>query len=84
MKKIEDNEQVRIMLSKDALKQVDRFVEKIPNMKRAQLISNLVLMGLDDVKFLDNLGLLRAARVARAMVEGAAAAFKQEDLISEK
>ena len=78
--KKDDNEQIRVLIPRDALEQVDKFVSLIPNMKRAQLISNLVLMGLDDVKVLNSLGLLTASRVARAILTGAAEVLRKQDV----
>ena len=73
-----ENEQIRVLISREALEQVDKFADLIPNMKRSQLIANLVLMGLDDVKVLNGLGLLKASRVARAILTGAAEVLRKE------
>ena len=76
--KTEDNEQVRVLIPREALREVDRFVKEIPNMKRTQLLSNLILMGLDDVKFLNSVGLLKASRVARAICQSVADVYRAE------
>ena len=73
-----DGKQVRVLMSHEMLEEIDKFVCLIPNMKRTQLISNLVLMGLDDVRVLNNLGLLKASRIARAILSGAAEVLKEE------
>ncbi|MBL0716612.1 MAG: hypothetical protein JJV89_01065 [Desulfosarcina sp.] len=74
----------QIMIPQEAVERIDEFVTKIPNMKRNQFISNLVLMGLDDVKLLDGLGILKAAKIARIVIAGVADVFGNEGIESTK
>ena len=67
-KKKEDILYVKLGIPVKQIETIDVIVQKIPNMKRNQFINNLILMGLDDVKLLDSVGLVAGISFFRRMV----------------
>ena len=64
----------------EAGQKIDDLVKKIPHMNKTQLVSNLVMMGLDDAKMLDNTGLIKAAELGRVLILSITKAFKNVSL----
>jgi metal-responsive CopG/Arc/MetJ family transcriptional regulator len=62
-------EQITVQIDSDALKIVDRIRNKV-GLSRSELCSNLVIMGLDDAKLLDGIGLVSSAVYIRSLLEG--------------
>ena len=67
-KKKEDILYVKLGIPVKQIEKIDVIVKKIPNMKRNQFINNLILMGLDDVRLLDSVGLVAGISFFRRMV----------------
>jgi len=62
-------EQITIQIDADALKIVDRIRNKI-GLSRSEMCSNLVIMGLDDARLLDGIGLVSIAGYIRSLLDG--------------
>jgi hypothetical protein len=54
---------------------IRRIIAKIPNMSKNQFISNLIMIGLDDVKLLDRVGIFTAIEYTRKLMANAAELF---------
>jgi len=72
--------QITISVPRLAVRQIDEIVVKIPNMSRNQFLSNLVMIGLDDVKLIDSVGLISAALYIRTAMMKAVETFKELSL----
>jgi metal-responsive CopG/Arc/MetJ family transcriptional regulator len=62
-------EQITVQIDSDALKIVDRIRNKV-GLSRSEFCSNLVIMGLDDAKLLDGIGLVSSAVYIRSLLDG--------------
>jgi len=62
-------EQITVQIDTDALKIVDKIRNKY-GLSRSEFCSNLVIMGLDDAKLLDGIGLISIAGYIRSLLDG--------------
>jgi len=69
--------QITLIIPTEASKQIDKIVAKIPNMSKNQFMSNLLMIGLDDVKLLDSLGLIAGIEYIRAIMEQSVFLFRK-------
>jgi metal-responsive CopG/Arc/MetJ family transcriptional regulator len=60
--------QVTIQLEQEALQKIDEVAERV-KLSRSQLCANLIVMGLDDAKLLDDFGLISVAGYIRGMLD---------------
>lgn len=67
-KKKQPKAQVTIQLDQEALETIDKLAEKV-QLSRSQLCSNLIIMGLDDAKLLNSIGLTSIAIFIRSLLE---------------
>jgi hypothetical protein len=72
-----DKAQVTLIIPIEASNQIDNIVAKIPNMSKNQFMSNLLMIGLDDVKLLDSLGLISGIEYIRAIMEQSVSLFRK-------
>lgn len=56
--------QISIILNQGTLDEVDRLSKKM-RMNRSQLINNILVMGVEDVRVLERIGLIDLAEVIR-------------------
>jgi len=75
--KIPKKVQITLIIPAEASQQIDKIVIKIPNMTKNQFMANLLLIGLDDVKLLDSVGLIAGIAYIRTMMEHAVELFKE-------
>ena len=75
---------IKLGIPESQMKKIDAVVDKIPSMKRNQFIYNLVLIGLDDVKLLDSIGLIAGMSFFTKMIADIKESFKREELESTK
>ena len=75
---------VQAYIPVEANEKIDGLVDKMPDLSKTQVVSNLLLMGLDDAKLLDNVGLLRVAEVGRLLIMHVANAFDDVSLTESK
>ena len=71
-------EQITVQIDIEALKIVDKIRNKV-GLSRSQFCSNLVIMGLDDAKLVDNFGLISIAGYIRSILDG----YKKRELKKE-
>jgi hypothetical protein len=69
--------QISIMLPISTLEEIGKIVAKIPNMTKNQFMSNLLMMGLDDVKLLDSVGLITGIEYVRKIMEDTVELFRR-------
>ena len=72
----EPKKQYTIMLKPSVVKEIDRIAEKL-ELSRSQMMSNIIDVGLGDVKLFDKMGILDLS-----MVGGKLASSLKEKLIS--
>jgi len=60
--------QLSLVLPTSVIQDINNIVVKIPNMTKNQFMSNLIMMGLDDAKILDNLGLVTFVECIRTIM----------------
>lgn len=70
---------VTLVIPEKTFVDIDKIVGKIPNMTKNQFMSNLLLMGLDDVKLLDSLGMITGIQFVRSVMREAANMFLSEE-----
>ena len=58
-----------IMVPPEVHEKIDQIVAKIPNMTRSQFCSNLLMIGLEDAKILDGLGVYTSMKYVRSLIE---------------
>jgi len=73
----EPKQQFTVMLKPSIVKEIDRLSEKA-EVSRSQFMANLIEMGLDDARALDKMGLIKAVKAGRKIVNSLIKGFKEK------
>lgn len=56
-----------VMLKPSLVNEIEKLADKA-DLSRSQLMANLIEMGLDDARILDNMGLIKAVKAGREII----------------
>jgi len=68
-----------VMLHPSTIEEIDKYAEMY-GLNRGQLMRNLIVSGLDDIKLLSRLGAMQTINVGKTLVERTIKLFKSDKL----
>jgi len=75
----EATKQYTVMLQPSTIETIDNYAEKY-GLTRSQLMRNLIVSGVDDMKLLNQLGIMQTVNVGRTLVERTIKLFKSNKI----
>ncbi len=64
----EATKQYTVMLQPSVIEEMDRYAEKY-GLTRSQLMRNLIVSGIDDIKLLNRLGIMQTVNLGKTLME---------------